>query len=62
MQSTTKPEPMLVSPKTAARRLDISLRQVWTLIASGKLRTIKLSPRCTRIPESDLRRLAEGAA
>jgi hypothetical protein len=48
-----------------ALRHSMSPRKVWALISAGKLKTIKLGPRTTRITEEEaaefLRRCAEGS-
>ena len=46
----------LLRVEEAAFLLDCSKRHVFTLIASGKLRAIKLSVRATRIPASEIER------
>lgn len=46
----------LVRVEEAAVLLDCSKRHVFTLIATGKLRAIKLSARATRISAAELER------
>jgi excisionase family DNA binding protein len=48
-------EPLAHSPEGAARRLGISLRAVYTLIATGELRSYKEGKR-RKIPESECQR------
>ena len=49
----------LVKPAQAWDRLQVSPRKFWDLVSTGKLKTVKLGKRCTRIRESDLQRLVE---
>lgn len=48
-----KQDQLLRVPEVAAY-LNISRRQVWALIAAGRLRTIRVSPRATRVDPRDL--------
>jgi excisionase family DNA binding protein len=51
---------MSISPETllplreVARRIGVSIRQVYRLIAEGVLRTVPVGRRSTRIPESEV--------
>lgn len=51
---TVKIEPLVHSPDDAAKRLGISVRAVYDLIASGELRSYKDGKR-RKIPDADLR-------
>ena len=44
----------LFTPKQAAEKLQLSVRQMYRYIEQGKLRTIKLSHKVLRIAEKDL--------
>lgn len=44
----------LVTVKEAAARLAVSERTVWTLIASGEFRRIKLGSRSTRVNAAEV--------
>jgi len=44
----------------AAKILGCSRRHVFTLVAQGRLRAVKLSSRATRIPASEIERLVNG--
>jgi excisionase family DNA binding protein len=43
-----------------AKALGCSRRHVFTLVAQGRLRAVKLSRRATRIPASEVERLVNG--
>ena len=45
-----------------AERLNCSIRQVWRLIESGRLKTVKLGPRATRVTDESLRDVLCGRA
>jgi excisionase family DNA binding protein len=45
-----------------AKLLGCSRRHVFTLVAQGRLRAVKLSRRATRIPASEVERLVNGEA
>jgi excisionase family DNA binding protein len=45
---------ILLSVEETARRLGVSIRQVYRLIAEGVLRTVTVGRRSTRIPESEV--------
>jgi len=49
------PEPLAHSPENAARRLGVSVRMIYTLIAKDELRSYKLGKR-RFIPESECQR------
>ena len=53
-----KRDRLLRVPEVAAF-LSVSLRQVWALIASGRLRTVRVSSRATRIDPRDLQAFVE---
>lgn len=58
----TQPEPIAVSPATAAEMLDCSRAFIYILIDRGELRRSKIG-RASRIPIEDVRALlAEGIA
>jgi DNA binding domain, excisionase family len=40
----------LITAKEAAERLNVSARTVYSWISSGRLPSVRLSPRCTRVP------------
>lgn len=42
----------LLTPREVARRLSVSLRTVYLWIGSGRLPSVRLSERCTRVPAS----------
>lgn len=46
----------LLRVAAVAERLDVTVRYVWTLIAAGKLKSVKLGPRCTRIADTEVAR------
>ena len=46
--------PRLLTVREVAQRLNVGVRSVWAWIASGRLKAIKLSKRCTRVRETDL--------
>jgi excisionase family DNA binding protein len=56
---TTVDAPEFVKVKEAARLLGVSRNTVARLIASGKLRAVKLGPRQTRIPVASIAALAD---
>jgi excisionase family DNA binding protein len=50
----------LVSVAAVAEQLGVSIRMVWTLIASGQIQVIRLGKRATRIEVTEIERfLAE---
>jgi excisionase family DNA binding protein len=55
--SDQKPEPLAFRPTDAARMLGCSRATIFELIAAGRLRALKLSPRVTLIPRAELERL-----
>ena len=66
MATESKSEPLVHSPEGAAERLGISIRAVYSLIATGELRSYKDGKR-RKIPDAELqrrveRKLAEAAA
>lgn len=52
-------EPML-RVSAVAKRLDVTPRYVWRLIAERKLAAVKLGPRCTRVALSEVTRFLTG--
>jgi excisionase family DNA binding protein len=44
----------LLTPREVAARLNVSVRTVYLWIESGRLSVVRLSARCTRVPESAL--------
>ena len=51
MSLTSAQSPQTHTVHQVADRLNVSARTIWSWIASGRLRAIKLGPRTTRIPE-----------
>lgn len=49
-----------LSARNVAERLDVSERQVRRWIGSGQLRSVKLGPRCVRIPLASVLEFVEG--
>lgn len=47
----------LLTAQQVAERLSVSPRMVWALAAEGRLRRVKLGPRCTRFPLSAVNEL-----
>ncbi len=45
---------LLLTPGEAAGQLNVSVRTVYVWIESGRLASVKLSPRCTRVPASSV--------
>jgi excisionase family DNA binding protein len=45
-----------LKPRDVAAELDVTLRTVYSWIATGKLASVRLSPRARRIPQKDLDR------
>ena len=58
MADTSTTEPLAHSPDTAAKRLGTNTRAVYTLLASGELRSFKLGKR-RLIPDAELQRLVQ---
>jgi excisionase family DNA binding protein len=52
-----KPGRLLHTVPHAAQLLDLGVSTIWKLVADGKLSTVKIG-RSTRIPHSELARLA----
>lgn len=44
----------VLRPKFACSTLGISISTFWRLVAAGKIKTVKLSPRCTGVLKADL--------
>jgi len=42
-------QPIIIRPKAVCAELGISISTFWRLVKSGKLKTVKLSDRCTGI-------------
>lgn len=56
-------EQQLVTVRTAAAMVGVSVRTIWRWIDAGRIRGLKLGDATTRIPVIDLNAmLAEGAA
>jgi len=51
----------LLTKKEAGDRLGLCERSVTSLIASGRLRVVRLSPRAVRVDPLDLQRFIEAA-
>ena len=49
----------LVTIPEVAARLGVSARKTWRLVAEGKLKTVRVGARGTRVIESDLERFIE---
>ena len=58
MTDTERTAPLAHSPIAAAKRLSISTRSVYNLIATGELRSFKIGKR-RLISDPELRRLVE---
>lgn len=58
----TRPAPSAFTVHQVAQRFNVSSRTVWTWIAAGKLRALKLGPRTTRVPEDALAEFLHGCA
>lgn len=41
---------LLITAPEAAKQLNVSVRTVYSWISSGRLPSVRLSPRCTRVP------------
>lgn len=41
---------LLITAPEAAEQLNVSVRTVYSWISSGRLSSVRLSPRCTRVP------------
>ena len=54
-------EPLAHSPDRAAQRINVSTRSIYTLIASGELRSFKIGKR-RLIAETELQRLVDRKA
>jgi excisionase family DNA binding protein len=60
MTPTPQPEPQgLISIQAAAKRLGISRRTLYSRIALGHIRTVRLGGRVVRIDPADLARYVE---
>ena len=60
--SSGPPLERLLKVTTVADQLDMSPRAVWTLIAAGELKTMKVARRSTRVPESEVVNFIERCA
>ncbi|MDI1308459.1 MAG: hypothetical protein PSV17_03380 [Methylotenera sp.] len=56
------PDSAHIRPKTAAQLLGVSIASFWRLIASGKLKTHKLTERTTSVKAGDLRAFIDSKA
>ena len=54
----TSPKRLVTIPEVATR-LGVSVRKTWRLVAEGKLKTVRVGARGTRVIESDLERFIE---
>lgn len=62
MQSATKTQPTkLLCVEQVAEVLHVSRRTVFSMIAAGRLRAVKLGERTTRIPVEDVESLIQAA-
>lgn len=52
----------LLTAKQVAARLQCTPQQVYIMIHDGRLKAIKLSPRMTRVAESEVDKLVGGAS
>ncbi len=52
----------LITAKEAAERLNVSVRTVYSWISSGRLPSVRLSPRCTRVPVAAVEALIRASA
>jgi excisionase family DNA binding protein len=55
--SDEKPVPLAFRPAEAARMLGCSRATIFELMAAGRIKALKLSPRVTLIPRAELERL-----
>jgi excisionase family DNA binding protein len=61
-QSASASLTRLVTIPEVAARLGVSVRKTWRLVAEGKLKTVRVGVRGTRVIESDLERFIEELA
>jgi excisionase family DNA binding protein len=54
----TSPKRLVTIPEVAAR-LGVSVRKTWRLVAEGKLKTVRVGARGTRVIEGELERFIE---
>jgi excisionase family DNA binding protein len=52
----------LMTAPEAAERLNVSVRTVYSWISSGRLPSVRLSPRCTRVPAVAVEALIRASA
>jgi excisionase family DNA binding protein len=52
-------EPRLLTVAEVAKLLNVSVRKVWGLLASNKLKRVKLGKRTTRVRQSEVDRIVE---
>lgn len=45
---------LVLRPQQVCSELAISISTLWRLVKSGRIRTIKISPRCTGVLRTDL--------
>lgn len=55
--TATPAEPLLLTPREAARALRVTPRTIYLWIRSGKVRAIHVSERVTRVPGEEIQRL-----
>lgn len=53
-------KPLTYTFPAAAEALSVSRTFLYTLVRTGRLRTVRLAAKCVRIPASEVERLAEG--
>ncbi len=51
----------LFTMREVAEQLGISIRSAWALVAGGRIRVLKVSPRATRVLEADLLAFVQNA-
>lgn len=51
---TTVPQTLVLRPRAVANELGIGIATFWRLVAAGKIKTIKISPRCTGVLRTEL--------
>ena len=60
-EHTDPSHPELLTVPEAARRLNLSQRSVWAMIAKGRLPALRFGVRATRVDAADLDRLVAEA-
>lgn len=54
--------PTLVSPKTTAAILDISIRSLWRIVSTGELKPVRLTGRIVRFKAMDIQSFIDAKA